>query len=63
MDGLTDGVNLLPVDVGQPFTIFNFAQAAAWGVDTTRGKSKYNRRVNFSDAVYFCCRVLRGGAL
>lgn len=51
---------LILQEIMSAFIIFNFAQAAAWGVDTTRGKSKYNRRVNFSDAVYFCCRVLRG---
>ena len=51
---------LILQEIMSAFIIFNFAQAAAWGVDTTRGKSKYKRRVNFSDAVYFCCRVLRG---
>jgi hypothetical protein len=53
---------LILQEIMSAFIIFNFAQAAAWGVDTTRGKSKYKRRVNFSDAVYFCCQVLRGVA-
>ena len=51
---------LILQEILSAFLIFNFAQAAAWGVDTTRGKSKYKRLVNFSDAVCFCCRVLRG---
>ncbi len=45
------------------FIIFNFSQAAAWEVYTARGRSKYKRRVNFSDAVYFCCQVLRGSCV
>ncbi len=44
------------------FTIFNFTQAVAWNVDEGWGRSKYERRVNFSHAVYLCCEALRGKA-
>jgi len=42
------------------FTFFNFTQAAAWNVDEGGGRSRYERRVNFSHAVYLCCEALRG---
>ncbi len=41
------------------FTIFNFAKAVTWGADEGWGRSKYQRRVNFSHAVYLCCEALR----
>ncbi len=44
------------------FTVFNFTQAVAWSTDEAWGRSKYERRVNFSHAVYLCCEVLRGKA-
>ena len=51
---------LILQEIFSAFIIFNFTKAAAWEVDTTRGSSKYKRRVNFSDAVYLCCQTLRG---
>lgn len=42
------------------FLIFNFTQASAWAGDVSCGASKYERHVNFSDAVYACCLFLRG---
>lgn len=42
------------------FLVFNFTQASAWAVDASRGVSKYQRHLNFSDAVYACCLFLRG---
>jgi len=44
------------------FTVFNFTQAVAWSTDETWGRSKYERRVNFSHVVYLCCELLRGKA-
>ena len=41
------------------FLIFNFTQASVWAVDTAQGVSKYQYRVNFSDAVFACCAFLR----
>lgn len=41
------------------FLIFNFTQASVWAVDTAQGASKYQYRVNFSDAVFACCAFLR----
>ena len=38
----------------------NLGSSAAWGVDAPQGRSKYERRVNFSDAVYPCRQALRG---
>lgn len=51
---------LILQEIFSAFIIFNFTQAAAWDVDTAWGRSRYNRRFNFSDAVYLCCQVLRG---
>ena len=51
---------LILQEIFSAFIIFNFTQAAAWDVDTAWGRSKYMRRVNFSDAVYLCCLTLRG---
>ncbi len=42
------------------FTVFNFTQAATWSTNEAWGRSKYERRVNFSHAVYLCCEALRG---
>lgn len=39
--------------------IYNFTQATTWAVDTSLGASKYERHVNFSDAVFACCAFLR----
>ena len=41
------------------FLIFNFTQASIWAVDTAQGVSRYQCRVNFSDAVFACCAFLR----
>lgn len=41
------------------FLVFNFTQASIWAVDTAQGASKYQCRVNFSDAVFACCAFLR----
>lgn len=54
---------LILQEIFSAFIIFNFSQAATWGVDTARGSSKYKCRVNFSDAVYLCCQVLHDGSL
>jgi len=54
---------LILQEIFSAFIIFNFTQAVAWEVDTAWGKSKYKRRVNFSDAVYLCCQVLRDKTL
>ncbi len=54
--------DLVLQEIFAAFTIFNFAQAAAWNVDVDWGRSKYKRRINFSHAVYLCCETLRGKA-
>ena len=54
--------DLVLQEIFAAFTIFNFTQAAAWSVDRDWGRSKYQRRANFSHAVYLCCEVLRGKA-
>ncbi len=51
--------DLVLQEIFAAFTIFNFTRAAAWNVDEGWGRSKYERRVNFSHAVYFCCGALR----
>lgn len=51
---------LILQEILSAFIIFNFTQAAVWDADTSWGNSKYARRVNFSDAVYLCCQILRG---
>ncbi len=51
--------DLVLQEIFAAFTIFNFTQAAAWDVDKEWGQSKYERRVNFSHAVYLCCEALR----
>ncbi len=51
--------DLVLQEIFAAFTIFNFTQAAAWNVDEGWGRSKYERRVNFSHAVYLCCETLR----
>lgn len=52
--------DLVLQEIFAAFTIFNFTQAAAWNADEEWGRSKYERRVNFSHAVYLCCEALRG---
>lgn len=39
--------------------VYNFAQAVIWGVDTSKGRSKYRRHVDFAQAVGLCCDFLR----
>ncbi len=51
--------DLVLQEIFAAFPIFNFTQAAAWNVDEDWGRSKYERRVNFSHAVYLCCEALR----
>ncbi len=51
--------DLVLQEIFAAFTIFNFTQAAAWNVNKRWGRSKYERRVNFSHAVYLCCETLR----
>lgn len=51
--------DLLLQEVFAAFIIYNLTQAVTWGVDTGRGRSKYRRHVNFSDAVALCCAFLR----
>ncbi len=51
--------DLVLQEIYAAFTIFNFAQAVSWSVDEDGGRSKYQRRVNFSHAVYLCCEALR----
>jgi len=52
--------DLVLQEIFAAFTIFNFTQAAAWNVDEGWGRSRYERRVNFSHAIYLCCEALRG---
>jgi len=54
--------DLVLQEIFAAFTVFNFTQAVAWSTDEAWGRSKYERRVNFSHAVYLCCEVLRGKA-
>ncbi len=54
--------DLVLQEIFAAFTVFNFAQAAAWSVDEWWGRSKYKRRADFSHAVYLCCEALRGKA-
>ncbi len=54
--------DLVLQEIFAAFTVFNFTQAATWSVDKGWGCSKYERRVNFSHAVYLCCEALRGKA-
>jgi len=54
--------DLVLQEIFAAFTVFNFTRAIAWSTDEARGSSKYERRVNFSHAVYLCCEVLRGKA-
>ncbi len=54
--------DLVLQEIFAAFTVFNFAQAAAWSVDEGWGRSKYKRRTDFSHAVYLCCEALRGKA-
>ena len=51
--------DLVLQEIYAAFLLFNLTQAAAWGVDTGHGSSKYKRHVNFSDAVELCCAFLR----
>ena len=41
------------------FLIFNFTRASIWAADAAQSASKYQCRVNFSDAVFACCAFLR----
>ncbi len=52
--------DLVLQEIFAAFTVFNFTQAIAWSTDEAWGCSKYERRINFSHAVYLCCEVLRG---
>jgi len=54
--------DLVLQEIFAAFTVFNFTQAVTWSTDEAWGRSKYERRVNFSHAVYLCCEVLRGKA-
>ncbi len=51
--------DLVLQEIFASFLIFNFTQASIWAVDTAQGASKYQCRVNFSDAVFVCCAFLR----
>ena len=51
--------DLVLQEIFASFLIFNFTQASTWAVDTAQGASKYQCRVNFSDAVFACCAFLR----
>ena len=51
--------DLVLQEIFASFLIFNFTQASTWAVDTAQGASKYQCRVNFSDAVFVCCAFLR----
>ena len=51
--------DLVLQEIFASFLIFNFTQASVWTVDTAQGASKYQCRVNFSDAVFACCAFLR----
>lgn len=51
--------DLVLQEIFASFLIFNFTQASIWAVDTAQGASKYQCRVNFSDAVFACCAFLR----
>lgn len=52
--------NLVLQEIFAGFLIFNFTQASIWAVDASNGASKYKRHINFSDAVFACCILLRG---
>jgi len=54
--------DLVLQEIFAAFTVFNFSHAVAWSTDEAWGRSKYERRVNFSHAVYLCCELLRGKA-
>ncbi len=54
--------DLVLQEIFAAFPVFNFSQAVTWSTDEAWGRSKYERRVNFSHAVYLCCEVLRGKA-
>jgi len=54
--------DLVLQEIFAAFTVFSFTQAVAWSADEAWERSKYERRVNFSHAVYLCCEVLRGKA-
>jgi len=51
--------DLVLQEIFAAFTVFNFTQAAVCNVNEAWGLSKYERRVNFSHAVYLCCEALR----
>lgn len=51
--------DLVLQEIFASFLIFNFTQASIWIVDTAQGASKYQCRVNFSDAAFACCAFLR----
>ncbi len=54
--------DLVLQEIFAAFTVFNFTQAVTWSTDEAWGRSKYERRVNFSHAVYLSCEALRGKA-
>lgn len=51
---------LILQEILSAFILYNFSQAIVWEADTTWGHSQYRRCVNFSDAVYLSCQILRG---
>lgn len=50
---------LILQEIFAAFLIFNFTQAVSWGVKKLQDSPEKKQRLNFSDAVFACCRFLR----
>ena len=50
---------LILQEIFAAFLIYNFTQAVSWGIEIPHEPRKIKQRLNFSDAVFACCRFLR----
>lgn len=52
--------DLVLQEIYSAFIVYNFIRAVTWGVDTSQGRSRHSRHVNFSEAADACCAFLSG---
>lgn len=52
--------DLVLQEIFSAFIVYNFIRAVTWEVDTSHGRSRHGRHVNFSEAADACCAFLLG---